>query len=424
VGYIERILELEDRPMRDTELYRHLLGLESPWTVSAVKLDVDGQSVDVFADHAPGLRWPCPECGTESGLHDHAEERVWRHLDSCQFKTLLHARPPRVKCPEHGVRQVRLPWAEPHSRFTALFERLAIDVLSETSIQGATRILGISWDEAWHLLERAVARGLARKESRVMRRVGVDEKAFRKRHRYASLVCDLDCATVEHVGEGRTKESVRPFFQGLTDEQRAGLEAVAMDMCGPYISVTKEELEDAEYRIVFDRFHVMKHMTDAVDKVRRSEHRMLRKEGDPTLTGSKYLWLTNEENLSEVQRAAFEALKQIELKTGRAWAIKEGLRSLWSQRKPEHGILFWKKWFFWASHSRLKPVVQAARTIQRHLWGVLNYYNFRITNALSEGMNSVLQTVKQRAAGFRNFDNFRTAIYFHCGGLDLYPGTH
>ena len=148
--------------MRDTELYRHLLGVGDPWFVSEVQLDVKEQRVDVWVEHPKGLQWPCPECGAEGTLHDHAEERVWRHLDSCQFQTFLHARPPRVVCPEHGVRQVQLPWAKPHARFTLLFERFAIEVLRHTTIQAGKMILRISWDEAWHVMERAVQRGLRR----------------------------------------------------------------------------------------------------------------------------------------------------------------------------------------------------------------------------------------------------------------------
>jgi uncharacterized membrane protein YdjX (TVP38/TMEM64 family) len=149
------------------------LGLETPWTVRSVELNVPGQRVDVWAGHAEDVRWPCPECGTPLGLYDHSEERVWRHLDSCQFMTYLHAQPPRVECPTHGVRQVRLPWAEVRARFTALFERLAIDVLKETDIRGATRILRISWDEAWHILERAVERGQRAKRPHVTPHLGV-----------------------------------------------------------------------------------------------------------------------------------------------------------------------------------------------------------------------------------------------------------
>jgi transposase len=163
--------------MRDTELYRYLLGIEPPWTVERVKLDLVNQRVDIWANHEENLRWSCPECGALVTLYDHAPERSWRHLDSCQFKTFLHARPLRVNCTKHGIRQVRLPWADDKARFTLLFERLAIDVLQESDILGATRILRISWDEAWHILERAVERGLMAKEKRICPRIGVDEKS-------------------------------------------------------------------------------------------------------------------------------------------------------------------------------------------------------------------------------------------------------
>jgi transposase len=149
--------------MQDTELYRVLLGLESPWTVARVALDVKKQRVDVYAEHANRKTWPCPECQSLCGLHDHDEERTWRHLDSCQFQTHLHARIPRIRRDEHGVRQVKVPWAEPRSRFTLLFERFAINVLWETDVLGAARILDISWDEAHGIMERAVARGMRRR---------------------------------------------------------------------------------------------------------------------------------------------------------------------------------------------------------------------------------------------------------------------
>lgn len=158
--------------MRDVELYQQLPGLVAPWTVGRVELSVEGERVDIWAAHAPEARWPCPACGTLLPLYDHSEEREWRRLDSCQLKTFLHARPPRIRCPTHGTRQVRLPRAEARSRFTLLFERLAIDVLQEATVRGATRILRISWDEAWHLIARAVEPGLRAKDKRVPGRLG------------------------------------------------------------------------------------------------------------------------------------------------------------------------------------------------------------------------------------------------------------
>jgi len=163
--------------MQDTDLYRHLLGITSPWEVNRVELSVKGERVDVWVTHAKGTRFACPECDTTLAVYDHTDERSWRHLDSCQFATFLHAKPPRVECAEHGVRQVALPWAEPMSRFTVLFERLAIDVLKECDVVGACRILRLSWDEGWHLMERAVARGLLRRPVDAPVHLGVDEKA-------------------------------------------------------------------------------------------------------------------------------------------------------------------------------------------------------------------------------------------------------
>lgn len=407
--------------MQDTALYQYLLGLQSPWTVSRVNLDVKGQQVDVWAEHPEDAAWACPHCAKTLPLYDHAEERAWRHLDSCQFQTYLHARIPRVACSEHGVGQVLVPWAAPRSRFTLLFERLAIDVLRQCDVSGATRILRISWDAAWGLMERAVTRGRHRKTRTVVRRIGVDETATAKGHCYLTLVCDLEEGTVEHIAEDRKQESLEGYYAGLAQEQLDGIEAVAMDMWEPYIQATRARVPDAAEKIVFDRFHVMGHVAKAVDTVRKQEHRERMASGDDTLKGSKYLWLYSRENVPARRRDEFNALMRQALKVGRAWAIKEALRRLWHYVSPASGWKFWKRWYFWATHSRLTPIRKAARTVRGHIDNILTYYQHPVTNAMSEGLNSQIQKIKSMACGFRNTQNFKTAIYFHCGGLDLYP---
>jgi transposase len=366
--------------MRDVELYRQLLGIEAPWSVERVELSVADARVDVFLEHRPRVRFPCSTCGEELSTYDHEQSRVWRHLDSCGFVTYVHARPPRVSCATDGVHQVRLPWAEPHSRFTALFERLAIDVMKETDVTGATRILRISWDEAWGLMERAVKRGMAVKEHRVPALIGVDEKAARKGHRYITLVTDLERGCVEYIADERRQKSLDGYFQQFGEEERGGIKAVAMDMWEPFVNSVRANVPDADDKIVFDRFHVMVHMGVAVDTVRKQEHRALRAEGLATLTGSKYLWLYSEENLPQVHRQRFKALKTANLKTARSWAIKESLRVLWGYHRLGWARRFWKQWYFWATHSRLKPVIEVARMISRHEQGVLNYFTHRVTN--------------------------------------------
>jgi transposase len=295
----------------------------------------------------------------------------------------------------HGIRRVGVPWALPGSRFTIAFERQAIDVLLETDVLGGTRWLGMSWDEAWNIMEQAVARGLRAKKRRVIARLGVDEKAVAKGHRYITLVCDLDRATVESIANDRKQVSLDASYRSLSKRQLAGIEAVAMDMWDPFINSTVEPVPDGRSKIVFDRFHIMKHMLEAVDQVRKSEHRRLHAEGDESLKGTKYLWLYSEENLPKSSREQFAALRALNLKTGRAWAIKESLRELWDYQRRGWALRHWKHWYFWATHSRLKPMVKVARMIRAHLDNVLTYFDHRITNATSEGLNSKIQTIKK-----------------------------
>lgn len=410
--------------MQDTELYRYLLGLKPPWKVERVKLDVINQRVDIWASHTKGLRWACPECGTKMPLYDHAEERTWRHLDSCQFMTFLHARPPRVHCKEHGVRRVRLPWAEEKARFTALFERLAIDVMLACDILSASRILRISWDEAWHIMERAVQRGLKAKKKRPVKQIGVDEKTAGRGHDYVTVVNDLERAAVEHVEDGRKKESLDAYFIKLSRREREKIETIAVDIWDPYLASIREHVPEAEEKVVFDRYHLMTHMVKAVDQVRKEEHRELKKGGDERLSGSKYLWLYSRENLPARHKQRFQSLKQMHLKTARAWVIKESLREFWRYNRVGWAIRHFKAWYFWATHSRLRPVIEIARMFRKYLSQILTYFRYRITNAVSEGVNSKIETIRKMAYGFRNRENFKTAIYFHCGGLNLYPVTH
>jgi len=410
--------------VQDTHLYQQLLGLSAPWTVSRVALDVAEKRVVVHVEHGKRATFSCPECGAKCGLHDHDEERTWRHLDSCHFETHLRARVPRVRCPEHGVRLVTVPWAEPRARFTLLFERFAIDVLLETDVAGAAKILGISWDEAHHIMERAVARGLIRREVRAPKQMGIDEKALAKGHRYGTLVNDLDRGVVIEVTEGRTKESLYRALGHYSIDDLAQVEAVAMDMWEPFFNVISDVVSGAADKIVFDRFHIVAHMNEALDQVRRAENKELRAEGQDTLVGTKHLWLYAAENVPAHRRDEFEALRTRTLRTARAWSMKELLRGLWDCTSRKMGEWWWTRWKAWADRCRLTPVRKVAAMIERHLPNVMTYFHHRITNAASESINSVVQLLKKRAFGYRSFPNFRTAILFRCGGLNLYPSTH
>lgn len=376
----------------------------------------------MFLEHGSGVTFPCPECEAAQGCYDHVPERQWRHLDSCQFQTILHAQMPRVNCPEHGVKQVQVPWAEKGSRFTILFERFAIDVLLATqTVTGAMNVLGTKWDQTWAIVQRAVARGQARKHPQPMPRLGIDEKAFAKRRRYLTLLYDLDNSTVEAISDGRDTQSGIDCLSQLTDEQIASVEAIAMDMSAAYVKAAKQVIPLAEEKIVHDRFHIMQLATQAVDKVRRAEHRRLLKENDDRLAKTKYVWIKSHENLTEKQQRLFEETYDLQLQTGKAWAYKEMLRDLWSQDDAASATAYFQDWYKRVIHTKLAPMKAVARTIKERLANVVSFCTHGITNAVAEGMNSKIMSIKRRVGGYRNRDNFKTAIYFYCGGLDLHP---
>jgi transposase len=407
--------------MDDTQLFTKLMGLALPWRVTRVSVNMAAERVDVWVEEAPGTKFPCPTCAQPAPVYDHTPEQMWRHLDTCQCATYVHARLPRTACPVDGVKQLPAPWAEARSEYTRGFETRIIDTGKECDVTGVRRLLRTTWDATWGVLARAVARGLARKPRRIPARLGVDEKAIRKGHHYESLVCDLDAGTVEAVVDDRAQASLEAYYRQFTPEELATIEAIAMDMWEPYILATHACVPDAAKKIVFDKYHATRYVTDAVDRVRRQEHKALQAQDDRRLTGTKHLWLWNEENVPEWRRAEFDLLKHAELKTSRAWAIKEALRGFWNYLYPKCAEKYFTAWYFWATHSRLTPIIEAARTLKRHLPNLLTYFKHWITNATSEGINSKIQTLKLMACGYRNREHYKTAILFHCGGLDLYP---
>ena len=407
--------------MEDTELYAMLLGIKFPWKISRVHLDMELNRVDVWIAEAPGTKFPCAVCTQQAPVYDHAEEQVWRHLDTCQCQTYVHARLPRTTCSVDGVKQIRAPWADLRSQFTRLFEVRLIDTLKECDVTGVTRLSETTWDETWGVMMRAVTRGLARKEKRVPARIGIDEKSIGKGHNYESIVCDLDRGTVEYVVDDREQKSLESYYRQFTKEELSQIKGIAMDMWEPYVAATRAFVPEADQKIVFDRYHATTYITKAVDKVRRGEHKELAALGDLRLKGTKYLWLWNEEDVPEWRREEFLGVKKAELKTSRAWAIKEALREFWTYSYTKCAEKYFKAWYFWATHSRLTPLIAAAKTLKRHLTNLLTYIKHRITNATAEGINSKIQMVKLMACGYRNREHYKAAIYFHCGGLDLYP---
>jgi transposase len=407
----------------DSDLQKHyalLLGVGSPWEVKNVELKLADKKVEIELGWQWGAAAKCPECGRECSIHDCAPERTWRHLDTMQFTTLIRARTPRSDCPEHGVKTMAVPWAAPQGRFTLLFERFAVEVLlASASVSQACELLGLSWDTAQEIMRRAVERGLERRQLEDLKHLGMDEKSFKRGQSYITLLTDLDQSRVLDVVEERTTEAADQLWETLSPEQKQRVEAVAVDMWEPFIRTIEKQVPDAD--IVHDKFHVSKYLGEAVDKVRRQEHKELMAQGDETLKGTRQLWLYNPENFSPEQMEEFSTLKDLELKVARAWAAKELFSKFWNYQEEGWARRFFKDWFGWVSRSRLKPVVEVAQMLKRHLDNLLTYLKHHITNAVTEGLNSKIQSLKSAARGFRNFRNYRIRILFFCGKLNLYP---
>jgi transposase len=409
--------------MQDRELYRQILGIESPWFVQRVELALEKGEIHVHLEHQE-TDWACGECGQRCRLYDHQPERRWRHLDTCQYQTILHASPPRSDCASHGPRVVKMPWAEPNSRFTALFEALAIEWLKQASKAAVAAQLKLSWEEIHAIQDRAVKRGLERRKAELVRYIGVDEKAYKTGHSYLTLVNDLEKGRVLFVSEDREEKSLDRFWPTLTTQQREGIEAVAIDMWDAYVNSLRKHLPKADEKIVFDKFHIAQHLTDAIDRVRRKENQVLRAEGDDRLKGTRWKWLQNPANMALSIKRDFAELKNSTLKSARAWALKQAAMRIFDYQSETWARKHFQWWYFWASHSRLEPMKKVAQMMKRRLANIVTYLRYRLTNAGSESINSKLQWVKYTARGFRNKRNFITAIYFHCGGLDMHPTTH
>lgn len=399
--------------------YAQSLGLEKPWKVAGVVIDGERKEVRIRVECAAGEAWVDPETRERAEIKDW-EERTWRHLDTCEYQTVISARVPRVVLSSGQTMTVRVPWAEPGGRFTKRFESRVIALLQQCrTVRGAARLARITDDQADGVMHRAVARGLLRREVQPLKEVGLDEKAIAKGHRYATILNDLEGGRVIDVVPERTQEAAVALLRGLPEKQREKIEAVAMDMWPAYIGAVEEVLPSAD--IVFDRFHVKKHLGEAVDKVRRQEHRELSAAGNLILKGSKYLWLKTHEDMRLKAARELRALLVQDLQTGTAWALKENFDRFWNYRQWGRAWRFIDHWMETVFATGLKPLEKAAEMIGQHAEGILNYIFHRITNAASEGINSTIQSLKHAARGLPSFKTFRTRILFFLGKLNLHP---
>ena len=407
----------------EQELFSAALGLVPPWRVARSEFDAKVGRLDLYLEFPRGARFGCPQPGCaerECPVHD-TEDKTWRHLDFFQYQAYLHAKLPRVRCPEHGVRQVTVSWARPGSGFTLLFEALLITFASAMPVARVAAFTGEHDTRIWRVLDHYVATERAKLDFSGVERVGVDETAAARGQDYVSLVVDLDAPKprVLFATEGRDHTTVERFAADLVahDGDPTRVRDVSADMSPAFEQGVRASLPKAY--LTWDRYHLASHATKAVDAVRRAEAKQR-----PELKGTRYVWLKRPEHLTVKQAAALEELRpaSVGLATARAYRWRLGFDAFFEQPR-ELAEDYLERWYAGAIRSRLEPIKAFARMIGDHWEGVLRWHWTKINNGVLEAINSLVQASKRRARGYRNKKNLIAMIYLIAGRLD-FSSTH
>lgn len=404
--------------MDEKSLYAHILNLSAPWQVTTLSLDENAGSVTVTIGIADQTQLCCPTCGKPSPIHDH-RHRTWRHLDTCQFITLVEADVPRIDCPEHGCITLPVPWAGPGSRYTLLFEAFVISWLKISTIDAVRKQLKLSWNAVDGIMMRAVKRGMKRiKKPLSARHMNVDEVAFKKGHRYITVISDREGRALA-LTDDRGTESLAGYLRSLSDAQILAVKTLSMDMNAGYIRAARLNLPEAVSKIAFDRFHVAKQLGEVVDKTRQTELPRMAVEVRRRAKGSRFLWQYGEKWMTEQRQEKLSWLRgQMQL-TSQCWVLKELAKAIWSRAYSEQSHRDWLQWIALASNSDVHVMRNVAKTISKRLYGILNAMRHGVSNGNAEALNSKIRLLRIKSRGYRNRERFKLGVMFHYGKLNM-----
>ena len=396
-------------------LFSKALKLERPWEITKIEFLEKDRKINIFIDFPRGSVFPCPKCKKEVNAYDTTEKR-WRHMNFFQYACYLVVRVPRIECKENGILQIEVPWARDEADFTLLFESFAMTLCREMPVNKVSQIIKVDDNKLWRMMNYYTEAARQLEDHSEVSKIGVDETSKSKGHDYVSLFVDLDDKKTIFVAEGKGSETILEFKKDLIEHNGNpdNITDMSIDMSPAFIKGAEDNFPQAE--ITFDKFHIMKIINNAVDEVRKAEV------GEQEiLRGQRYLFLKNRVNLTETQKKslmAIEAMPRLNLKTIRAYHIRENFQGIYNEKTPEDFEKLLKKWYFWATHSRIEAMKEAAYTIRRHWSGVLRWFSSKINNGILEGLNSLVQAAKAKARGYRTFKNFKTIIYMLTGKLD------
>ena len=397
-------------------LFGVALGVEEPIYIKAIRFDKEAGELHIDLDFREQARFKCGACGAEGQPVYDTQDKTWRHLNFFQYKCYLHLRTPRTNCPECGVHLYTPRWGRKGSGFTMLFELLVLTLARSMPVCEIAELMGEHDTLLWRIIRRYVSDAYAQKDMSGVKRVGIDETSTRKGHNYISVFVDMEKNDVLYCVEGKDGGTIKAFAKEMNHHgaKPAQITDVSMDMSPAFLSGVAAHLPQAA--VTYDKFHVVKILNEAVDKVRQAEQ----KKNPLLLKRTRYLWLKNPGNLTAKQQEQLKTLSKENLRTMKAYQMKltfqDIYRGILDIRIARAAI---RKWLSWAVRSRLDPIKAFARTLKSHMEGVLRYFKSGLTAGASEGMNSRIQYIKRRARGFRNLSNFIAMIYLDCSELNI-----
>jgi len=401
------------------DLFAKALMVEKPWFIHEIKFDQTAGKLEIWIDFERGSSFYYED--KELGIKGHFKaydttEKTWRHLNFFQYQCYLHAWIPRVDLGNKKFRQAQAPWEGHAHGFTLLFEALILELVKVMPVHNVCQLFDVNDNKLWQMIRAYTNKARVEEDYSGVTVVGFDEKSVRKGHDYVSLFVDMEEKRTIFVTEGKDHKVIQAFVSDLVAHggQPGNIEQVSCDMSPAFIKGVEENLPNAS--VVFDRFHVSKVINEAVDKVRKAEVG-----NNPILKGSKYIFLKNRENLTACQKQRLEdiRLSQLNLKTMKALNIREAFQQIYQASTFEMFDKLLRKWYFWATHSRIEPIKEAAYTIQRHWDGIVNWFDYKISNGILEGFNSIFQAAKAKARGYHRYDTIKAIIYLLTGKLDF-----
>ena len=400
------------------EMFAQSIGLEAPWRIEKAEFDEQSRAVHIYVTAEKNARYPCPECGEVHPRFDNEEERVWQHGDVVFFPCYVHCRRPRIKCGKCGkVHVVTAPWARERSRYTLLFEAYSMLLAEKLPIEQARQFLRISHTSLTNIVTYWVGKRVSEDDLSSVAALNIDETSFKKGQSYVTVICDAATRRVIDVEEGRTAQQVWDFSLKL--ETKGGdcnkISQVASDMSSAYLKGITDCFPKAV--TVIDKFHVKQVLLCAMQEVRQEEQG---KEARNRKSGRKLLMIP-EGRMTEQQADKVQELSRKYPKTGRAFRMVQSLDVMYACYTTEEAEQRFGQLISWLKRSRLEPMKRAAATLLEHRAQIMAYFLTRLTNAIAEGINSLIQAGKRKARGFRTFRGYSTMIYLTCSKLHFAP---